>query len=98
VPAIGTTEPNTLQVAIYASGKIEMVVGELAATGANFAPGILGTIGIATGQTKAADLRRAKPVSFAELRNGGPVFVPFGRDGAIYEQYYTGQGGSCRED
>jgi hypothetical protein len=97
VPAIGTTEPNTLQVAIYASGKIEMVVGELAATGANFAPGILGTIGIATGQTKAADLRRAKPVSFAELRNG-PVFVPFGRDGAIYEQYYTGQGGSCRED
>jgi hypothetical protein len=96
VPAIGTTQPNTLQIAIYESGKIEMIVGELAATGTNFAPGILGTIGIATGQTKASDLRRTRPVSFAELRDGGSVFLPFGHDGAIYEQFYTGQGASCR--
>jgi hypothetical protein len=98
VPAVGTTQPNTLQIAIYESGKIEMIVGELAATGANFAPGILGTIGIATGQTKASDLRRMRPVSFAELRDGGPVFMPFGHDGAIYEQFYTGQGASCRDE
>ena len=98
VPAIGTTQPNTLQIAIYESGKIEMIVGELAATGANFAPGILGTIGIATGQTKASDLRRTRPVSFSELRDAGPVFVPFGHDGAIYEQFYTGQGTSCRDE
>jgi hypothetical protein len=98
VPAIGTNQPNTLQIAIYESGKIEMIVGELAATGTNFAPGILGTIGIATGQTKASDLRRTRPVSFSELRDAGPVFVPFGHDGAIYEQFYTGQGGSCRDE
>ncbi|MDB6083421.1 MAG: hypothetical protein JWN43_1302 [Gammaproteobacteria bacterium] len=98
VPAIGTTQPNTFQIAIYHSGKIEMIVGELAATGTNFAPGVLGTIGIATGQTKATDLRRVKPVSFGGLRNAGPTFVPFGHDGAIYEQFYTGQGASCRDE
>jgi hypothetical protein len=98
VPAVGTTQPNTLQIAIYDSGKIEMIVGELAATGTNFAPGILGTIGIATGQTKASDLRRARPVSFSELRDAGPVSVPFGHDGAIYEQFYTGQGAFCRDE
>ena len=98
VPAIGTTQPNTLQIAIYATGKIEMIVGGLAATGANFSPGILGTIGIATGQTKAADLRRVRPTHFSALRDAGPVWVPFGRAGAIYEQFYTGQGGSCRDE
>jgi dienelactone hydrolase len=97
VPALGTTQPNTLQIALYDSGKIEMIVGELAATGTNFAPGILGTIGIATGHSKASDLRREKPISFSDLRNRGPMFVPFGHDGAIYEQFYTGQGSSCRE-
>jgi len=98
VPAIGTTQPNTLQVAIYDSGKIEMIVGGLAATGANFSPGILGTIGIAAGHTKASDLRRTRPVNFSAVRGAGPVFMPFGRDGAIYEQFYNGQGASCRAD
>ena len=98
VPAIGTTQPNTLQIAIYDSGKIEMIVGELASTGANFAPGILGTIGIATGQTKARNLRRVSPVSFSDLRDGGPIFVPFGHEGAIYEQFYTGQGSTCGDE
>jgi hypothetical protein len=97
VPAIGTTEPNTLQVAIYDSGKIEMIVGALAATGANFSPGILGTIGIAAGRSKASDLRRTRPRSFSALRDAGPVFVSFGSDGAIYEQFYTGKGASCRK-
>jgi hypothetical protein len=98
VPASGTTQPNTLQVAIYPSGKIEMIVGELAATGANYSPSILGTLGIASGQTKARDLRRVRPVNFSELRNGAPVFVPFGGDGAIYEQFYSGTGASCKND
>ena len=98
VPAIGTTEPNTLQVMIYDSGKIEMIVGGLAATGANFSPGILGTIGIAAGHTKAGDLRRMRPVNFSAMRGAGPVFVPFGADGAIYEQFYTGKGASCRDE
>ena len=98
VPAVGTTQPNTLQVAIYDSGRIEMTVGALAPTGAAFSPGILGTIGIANGQTKARDLTKAKPVNFSQLRNNAPVFVPFGRDGAIYEQYYAGTGASCRSD
>ena len=98
VPAIGTTQPNTLQVAIYDSGKIEMIVGGLAATGANFSPGILGTIGIAAGHTKASDLRRTRPIDFSAMRNAGPVFFPFGSDGAIYEQFYTGKGTGCRAE
>ena len=98
VPAIGTTQPNTLQVAIYDNGRIEMTVGALAPTGAAFSPGILGTIGLAAGQTKARDLRNAKPISFGQLRNNGPVFLPFGNDGAIYEQYYLGTGASCKND
>lgn len=98
VPAIGTTQPNTLQIAMYDSGKIEMTVGALASTGANFSPGILGTIGIAAGHTKASDLRRTRPLSFSALRNAGPSAIPFGADGAIYEQFYTGQGASCHGD
>ena len=98
VPAIGTTQPNTLQVAIYDSGKIEMIVGGLAATGANFSPGILGTIGIAAGHTKATDLRRSRPIDFSAMRNAGPVLIPFGSDGAIYEQFYTGKGTGCRAE
>jgi Platelet-activating factor acetylhydrolase, isoform II len=97
VPAIGTTQPNTLQVVIYDSGKIEMIVGGLAATGANFSPGILGTLGIAAGHTKAGDLRRMQPVNFSAMRGAGPTFIPFGADGAIYEQFYTGKGASCRD-
>ena len=98
VTAIGTTQPNTLQVAIYDSGKIEMNIGALAQSGAAFAPSILGTIGIAGGRTKARDLRTARPIDFGELRNNAPMFVPFGTDGAIYDQYYLGISGSCRAD
>jgi dienelactone hydrolase len=98
VPAVGTSQPNTLQVAIYDSGRIEMTVGALAATGAAFSPGILGTIGLAGGQTKARDLRNAKPIDFSQLRNNAPVFLPFGRDGAIYDQYDVGTGNSCSID
>jgi dienelactone hydrolase len=98
VPATGTTQPNTLQVVIHDSGKLEMIVGALAATGAIYSPGILGTVGIASGQTKASDLRKVKPISFSELRNSAPVFVPFGRDGAIYEQFYLSKGASCSND
>ncbi|MGB8694296.1 MAG: hypothetical protein WCD08_12395 [Steroidobacteraceae bacterium] len=98
VPAAGTIAPNTLQVAIYTSGKIEMMVGELAATGANYSPSILGTVGIALGHTKARDLRKVGPISFSDLRDNAPLFVPFGSDGAIYEQYFSGTGASCNSD
>jgi hypothetical protein len=95
VPATGTTQPNTLQIAIYTSGKIEMTVGELAATGASYSPKIIGTIGIASGQTRAVDLVRTKATRFGELRGHAPVFLPFGKDGAIFEQFYGGISGSC---
>lgn len=95
VPAAGTTAPNTLQVAIYDSGKIEMIVGELAATGAVYSPSILGTIGIAGGHTRVTDLRNVKPISFSELRDNGSVFVPFGSEDAIFEQFYSGTEASC---
>ena len=97
VPAAGTTAPNTLQIAIYDSGKIEMIVGELAATGASYSPSILGTIGIAGGQTHVADLRRVTPISFSELRDSGSVFVPFGSEDAIFEQFYSGTEASCQK-
>lgn len=98
VPAIGTTQPNTVQVAVYGSGTIELTIGELANTGAVFAPGILGTLGVATGQTKAKNLRNVRPIRFSQLRDSGPVFLPFGNDGAIYEQFYAGTGASCGGD
>ena len=97
VPAAGTTAPNTLQIAIYDSGKIEMIVGELAATGAVYSPSILGTIGIAGGQTRVADLRRVTPISFSELRDNGSVFAPFGSEAAIFEQFYSGTEASCQK-
>ncbi len=98
VPSAGTTAPNTLQVAVYTSGKIEIIVGELAATGASFSPGILGTIGLATGQTKARDLRNVNPISFSQMRDRAPVFMRFDSNHAIYEQFYAGIGGACGHD
>ena len=95
MPAAGTTAPNTLQVAIYGSGKIELIIGALANTGPAYAPGILGTIGIATGRTKASNLDEVRSVDFSSLRGSRPVFMPFGSDGAIFEQFYAGIGASC---
>jgi hypothetical protein len=95
VPAVGTSDPNTLQVAIYGSGKIEMIIGELANTGPSYSPGILGTVGLATGRTKASDLKQVKQTDFSRLRGSQPVFLPFGSDAAIYEQFYAGTGASC---
>jgi predicted dienelactone hydrolase len=96
VPAAGTTAPNTLQVVINASGEIDLVVGELAATGPAYAPAAIGTIGIANGRARARDLRFAAPTRFGELRDRGPVFIPTGRVGAIFEQYTAAIAGSCR--
>lgn len=98
VPAEGTTQPNTLQAVIYTSGKIELTIGALAPTGTSYTPGILGTIGIASGQTSAADLRRTAPVRFGSLRGGAPAWLPFGSQGAIYDQYYEGINAACRGD
>ncbi|MGH8291260.1 MAG: hypothetical protein ACREV7_20055, partial [Steroidobacteraceae bacterium] len=99
VPAAGTTQPNTLQAAIYSSGKIELTIGALAPTGTSYTPGILGTIGIASGQTSAADLGRTGPIRFGELRDGGPPeWLPFGSNGAIYDQYYQAISASCHGD
>jgi predicted dienelactone hydrolase len=95
VPASGTTAPNTLQISIYASGKIEMIIGALAPTGPSFAPGILGTIGVAAGGTRARDLREAQPIQFSRLRGARPSYIRFGTDGAIYEQFVQGIGTAC---
>ena len=95
MPAAGTTDPNTLQVAVYGSGRIEMIIGALANTGPAYAPGIIGTIGIASGRTKARDLEEVKATSFSRLRDSRPVFARFGNDAAIYEQFYAGTGAAC---
>jgi predicted dienelactone hydrolase len=98
IPSIGTTAPNSLQVAMYSSGKIEMIFGDLAATGAAASPSILGTIGIASGRTRASDLRATRPIRFSRLKGYGPVYLPFRESGAIYEQFHTGTGASCSGD
>lgn len=95
VPAAGTTAPNTLQVVINSSGEIDLIIGALAPTGPGFAPGILGTLGIASGQTHARDLRKVKPIDFGALRDGPPVTLPFAQGGAIYAQYDQGVSGAC---
>lgn len=94
VPAIGTDEPNTLQVAISDDGTIEIIIGELADTGASVSPSILGTLGIAGGHTPIGDLRDTAPIDFSELRDGS-VFVPFDKTAAIFEQYESGTERSC---
>jgi dienelactone hydrolase len=95
VPAAGTSAPNTLQVAIYQSGEIDITIGQLAATGPNYAPAILGTIGIASGRTKAEHFPQVKPIDFAALRGGPPAMLEFAGGGAIYEQYNQGVGTAC---
>jgi hypothetical protein len=95
IPAAGTAAPNTLQVLIYASGEIDITIGALASTGPNYAPNILGTLGIASGQTRASDFRKVKPIDFAALRNAPPAVLPFAGGGAIYSQYYQGVNGRC---
>jgi dienelactone hydrolase len=96
IPAAGTTAPNTLQVVIYATGEIDITIGALASTGPNYAPTILGTIGIASGTTRADDFRNVRPIDFAALRGGTPVKRAFADGGAIYEQYYQGVSGACQ--
>jgi len=98
LPAGGSTAPNTLQIAVYADGKIEMIVGELAPTGTAVSPSILGTLGIAGGHTRVADLREVEPVDFSGLRNNGSVFMPFNSEAAIFEQFYAGSSGSCKKN
>jgi hypothetical protein len=98
VPAAGTTAPNTLQVVIYARGEIDITIGALASTGPNYAPGILGTLGIASGQTRAVDFRKVRPLDFGAMKNRPPVVLPFADGGAIYAQYDQGVSGSCEAE
>jgi len=95
IPAAGTAAPNTLQVVIHATGEIDITIGALASTGPNYAPNVLGTLGIASGETRAKDFRKVKPIDFAALRNAPPVVLPFAGGGAIYSQYYQGVSGPC---
>lgn len=96
IVATGTTAPNTLQIAIYRNGTIEMIIQELGNTGAIQSPSILGTIGIAGGHTPIKDLRKVKPVDFSKLRDNGSKFMKFGPEEAIYEQFYAGTENSCK--
>jgi dienelactone hydrolase len=96
IPSAGTTEPNTLQIAIHGNGTIEMIVQELANTGTDYSPSILGTIGIAGGHTPIKDLRKMKATDFSKLRDNGSKFMKFGPEEAIFEQFYAGTENSCK--
>jgi len=95
VTAAGTTDPNTLQIAIHGNGNIEMIIDELANTGTVYSPSILGTLGIAGGHTHIKDLRKVKAVDFSKLRDNGSKFMPFGPEAAIFEQFWAGTERSC---
>jgi hypothetical protein len=90
VPSAGTTEPNSLQIAIHGDGTIEMIVEELANTGTAYSPSIIGTLGIAGGHTRIKDLRKVKATDFSKLRGKGSKFMKFGPEQAIFEQFYAG--------
>jgi hypothetical protein len=92
----GTAEPNTLQIAIYRDGTIEIIIQELANTGTVYSPSILGTIGIAGGHTRIKDLRKVKATDFSKLRDNGSKFMKFGPEEAIFEQFYAGTENSCK--
>ena len=92
VPSFGTTEGNTLQIAIHGNGTIEMIVEELANTGTVYSPSIIGTLGIAGGHTRIKDLRKVRATDFSKLRDRGSKFMPFGPEKAIFEQFYAGTG------
>ncbi|MDJ0780138.1 MAG: hypothetical protein QNJ85_19890 [Gammaproteobacteria bacterium] len=99
VPSLGTTEPNTLQIAIHGNGTIEMIVEELANTGPVYSPSIIGTLGIAGGHTPIKKLRKTKATDFSKLRDRGSRFMRFGPEKAIFEQFYAGTDkGVCRVD
>ncbi len=96
VPAAGTAEPNTVQVAIHAGGTIEIIIGELSATGPANSPVVLGTIGVATGETQAKDLRKVKQIDFSKMRDRKkPDYMRLDARNAIYEQYVAASMGSC---
>ncbi len=97
VPSFGTTEPNTLQIAIHGNGTIEMIVEELANTGTVYSPSIIGTLGIAGGHTRIKDLRKVKATDFSKLRDKGSKFMRFGPEKAIFEQFYAGTDASVCE-
>jgi hypothetical protein len=41
------------------------------------------------------ELRSLNPISFSQLRDNGPIFKKFGREDAIFEQFYAGTDPSC---
>ena len=99
VPSFGTTEPNSLQIAIHGNGTIEMIVEELANTGTVYSPSIIGTLGIAGGHTPIGELRKVRATDFSKLRDRGSKFMRFGPEKAIFEQFYAGTGkGACKVD
>jgi hypothetical protein len=92
VPAAGTTELNTLQIAIYGSGKIEMIIGPCRHRHR------LHRRSWAPWESRPGKRKRAisgRRPSASAHSEAAPVFHSFGANGAIYEQYYGGIQGSC---
>ncbi|MBX9586330.1 MAG: hypothetical protein K2X50_03645 [Gammaproteobacteria bacterium] len=80
--------PNTFQVVIYKTGKIEIIYGDMSGVGTEYDPNWLGGIGVATGQSSAYELR-IDNVDFTKLTK--PVILP-----SAYEIFYLGNGvSSC---
>lgn len=76
--------PNTFQIVIYKTGKIDIIYGDMGGVGTEYDPNWLGGIGVATGQSSAYELK-IDNVDFTKLTK--PVILP-----SAYEIFYLGNG------
>jgi len=80
--------PNTFQVTIYKSGKIDIVYGDMSGVGTDYDPSWIGGIGVSTGKSSPYELKLDR-VDFTKLTK--PVILP-----SAYELFYQGNGvSSC---
>ncbi len=88
----GNGATNTLQLVLNDDGTVEILFGDLAGTGPDYAPEWIGQVGIASGKATASELRSGE-VNFSSLT--APVSLPAS---AIFQQFTTGSGVPCESN
>ncbi|MFC1720583.1 hypothetical protein ACFL00_05570, partial [Pseudomonadota bacterium] len=85
----GNGATNTVQLVLNEDGTIEMLFGDMAGIGADYAPEWIGQIGIASGKARASELRDGE-LDFTSLT--APASLPAS---AVFEQFTGGSGVPC---
>ena len=88
----GNGATNTVQLVLNDDGTVEILFGDLAGIGPDYAPEWIGQVGIASGKATASELRSGE-VNFTSLTT--PVSLPAS---AIFEQFTTESGVPCEND